>query len=203
MINAPNPSTYDPRYQGPTVNHFDTSTGRAGQNALDLQSLNLFDPQTLEQLQSMFSGLFGQQQSNLAQNFMGTRNALNAEAGQNAGAIAAFKGYDPSSYVSNAQSRSNSSLTPGYFQAQGGLQASQLENLLNSTAQSGQFQAGNLQGAAGINQGLANSFLNRDQFNEQMSNQPGFWDYLASGVFGLGGNLLGGIGQGLGKAWGT
>lgn len=202
-INPPDQSTWNPQYQAPAVNHFDVSTGRAGQNALDLQGLNLFDPQTLAQIQQILSPYFQQQDANLTRNFMDTRNALSSEAGQNAGAIAAFRGQDPTSFVANAQSRTNSSLAPSYFQALGGVREGQLENLFNAGAQSSQFQAGNLQGAAGINQGLANLFLNRDQFSEQMDNQPGLLDYLFAGLGGAAGGFLGGIGTGLGNQWGT
>ena len=179
--------------------YIDAALHRAGQNAIDLQGLNLFDQNTLAQLQKMLAPLFAQQQGNMTQQFTDTRNAMSSQAGQNAGAVAAFRGYNPSSFAQNATERTNKSLAPSYFQAQGGLQASQLENLFNSVGQSGQFRANNLQGAAGIHLGSANLLEGQRQFNVEQENQPGFWDYLASGIFSGLGQFAGGFGRGLGS----
>lgn len=169
--------------------YFGYYSGQAGAAGRELAGLNLFDPQTLSQLQQMFAPYFQSQQNNLVGQYNQTRGNLLSSAGENAGAVAAFKGYDPSSYVANARQRAENSISPSFFQSYSQQGSDQLQNLLNSVMQSGQFKAGNLGQAGNIFNSQAGNFLNQQQFREQLDSQPEWWEDALGGFIEGGGRI--------------
>ena len=179
--------------------HFNQAIDQTGQQ---LAGLNLYDPALLSQLSSILQPYFKSQQANfMGQYGQASGQAMN-QAGANAGAIAAYKGYSPSDYVSNARQRASNSLTPQYFQGMNQMGTDQLQALLSALMGSQQFKAQNLGTQLGSQQNLLNSYEGARQFNTQTANQPGFWDYLGAGALGLAGSFLGPVGAAAGTALG-
>ena len=59
------------------------------------QNLNLFDPDTMGLIQRMLQPLFNSQRGNLLSDYSGVRGRSLSDAGNQAGAVAGFRGYDP------------------------------------------------------------------------------------------------------------
>lgn len=145
---------------------------------------NLFDPATLQQLQSFFGPYFNQQQSSYASNF---NNQLNNQVGQaqnQAGAYAAFKGLNPSSYVQNAGQGVRSKMTPSFTSGYSDLLGNQGNTLFNATAQTNQYRNRNAQD-------YAKMLMNGSSQAQETWDQPGFFDYLLGSIFGSAGELGG------------
>jgi hypothetical protein len=176
-----------------------------GRDAIDTArqraNLNLFDPAVLAQLTNMLQPYFRQQTEGFTGAYNQQRQNLLGEAGRTAGAQAAARGFSPGSYVQSAQGRVNENLSPQYFGGLNQLLQQQLALPIDLTSQAQQFRGAGLMGLSGTQ--LSNAGLGLDygrfletirQFNTQQANQPGFGDYLLSGLFGG----LGAIGQGFG-----
>lgn len=155
--------------------------------ALDLarrtaEGSELYTPYSLESLSRMFSPYFKQAQSSYADRFNQSMNSQVGQAQNQAGAYAAYKGLNPASFVQSAGQGVRSSMTPGFLSGMSDLLNNQNNALMGATAQSNQFKTGNLMNAA-------NMILGGSQMAQQTWDQPGFWDYIMSGIGSGIGNL--------------
>ena len=134
----------------------------------------LYNPQTLKQMNDIFSPYFNQQKTQMYQTFKNEQGFM----GQQAGSQAAAQGLaNPGAYSSSAQGRLTSTFAPAMSQ----LQTGQMGQLLQGTAQQSEFNMNNLFKQWGMAQN-----------QQQIDNQPGIWDYVLSG-----------LAQGVGKAAGA
>lgn len=158
--------------QGLKVAGNPTQTPQAAEGMYsDALSQGLYNPQTMAQLQSMFSPYFNQQKSELYQTLKNEQGFL----GQSAGANAAAQGLaNPGAYSASAQSRLSSAWAPSFSQ----LQTGQMGQVLNATGAQSQF---NLQGLGNI--------WNMRQQQQQLDQQPSIWQYILGGLIGAGGQL--------------
>jgi|WetSurMetagenome_2_1015567.scaffolds.fasta_scaffold376813_2 hypothetical protein len=171
------------------------ASGVSAQNA----NRGLYD--NLDQIRSLLTPMFQQQQSNYASKFGGAMNSQIGQAQNQAGAYAAFKGLNPMSYTNSAAQKVRSSMTPSYMSGLQDLLSGQQNSLMGATAQNNQFQSQNAQS-------YAQQLMNQAGQAQQTWDQPGFWSYLGSGLMqalpSLAGFLVGGpagaaVGGGLGN----
>ena len=135
----------------------------------------LYNPQTLDQINKMFSPYFNQQKSQMYQTLKNEQGFV----GQQAGAQAAASGLaNPGQYSSSAQSRLSSAWAPAFSQ----LQTNQMGQALGATAQQSEF------GLQGLN-----SLYGMALQNQQQNQQSSIWDYVLGG-------LAGGVGKAAGAA---
>lgn len=173
--------------------------GQWGSGAVDTAKqaagMDLFDPSVIARLRpiidQMRQAAFG--------NLSSARGSASAQAGQDAGALAASRGYNPASFVRNAQGRVNEQFAPQFGQ----LEQAGIGNLLNAATQSQQFTAGNLQNLANTQSRDYQTQMQNAQYQQMYNNQPTFWDYLGSGLMGEAGSFLSPFLGGLGKQLGT
>ena len=137
-------------------------------------SQGLYNPQTLAQINQMFSPYFNQQKSEMYQTLKNEQGFLGQQAGANASAQGLA---NPGAYSSSAQSRLSSAWAPAFSQ----LLTGQMGQTLGASAQQNEFNVNNLFKLWG---GAQNQ--------QQIDQQPTMWDYI-----------LGGLAGGLGKAGGA
>ena len=155
----------------------------AGQEAGEL---DLFDPETAKMLQAMFQPYFQQQQKQFLETGGQLIGRETSRTGMNVAAQAAQRGVQPGSFVNAAQRRVQGALMPQMFQGLGGLKTSQMGQLLNAIAQSGQFK---LAGKGQQMSGLTSLF--QAGMTEQM--QPEWWETAISGALGAAGQVGGAL----------
>lgn len=143
------------------------------QNALANQGL--FNPEDFKKIMQMLGPLFQQQMT-------GLNNAKNrglSEASRYGSSYAASRGYDnPYALVQRARSGVENAYAPQYNQ----LIQSQLQTGLGANVQNQQFKYGNASN-------MTNLWSQLMMMNEQMKNQPSFWENLFSGLVGAGGQI--------------
>ena len=136
---------------------------------------NLYDPETMKQLSAMFGPYFKQMQANYTQKAGGALNSQVSQAVNQAGAMAAFKGLNPSSFTQAAGGGVRHQMAPSYMSGLSDLITGQQGSLLSATAGSNQFKSNNANAYAQMLMGKA-------QMAQEDWNRPDFWDYLGSGL---------------------
>lgn len=148
------------------------------QNSLANQGI-FGTPEQMAQIQALLAPYFKNQMQNLD---FSQGSALN-DASRSSSAYAASRGIDnPSALLNQARLGVYSSFAPQY----GALQENQLGTILNSAMQNQRFKYDNAQN-------MSNLWNQRFMMNEQMKNQPNFWENLGSGILTGGLGLLGGF----------
>jgi hypothetical protein len=150
----------------------------------------------LDQIKELLTPLFRQQQQNYTDRFGGALNSQVGQATNQAGAMAAFKGLNPTSYTQSAARGVRQQMVPSYMQGLQELLSNNMSQTLNSTAQANQFKSGNAQS-------YAQMLMNQSQQAQQNWNQPDLWDYLGAGGLSLLGSALGPLGTAAGSWLGT
>lgn len=149
-------------------------------------------PEVLEQLRGLIQPY---QQSMLNQYNQGFSNQFGSQMSQatnQAGAQAAYRGYNPNSFMQSAQSRVRQDMMPGYFQGLQGLNTDFLGQLLNLGQGAGQWQRQGLMGLSNAYQGVGGMDVNSRMAS---SMNPNFGDYAMM----FGGGLFSGLGGAAGQ----
>jgi hypothetical protein len=142
----------------------------------------------MAELQKILQPYLDANRANFTTDFSQLHNSSVNSARSSAGALAAQKGYNPTSYVNSAGQRASNALTPQFFSGYNKMSADNLGTLFGLTAQNQQFKYG-------VTQDSNNDFYKRIGLQmqaQQYYDQPDIWDYITKAALTLGGGLLGG-----------
>jgi hypothetical protein len=157
--------------------------------AQSVMNRGLYD--NISGMQGTLNPYFQQAQTNYANQFGGQMNSQIGQAQNQAGAFAAYKGLNPLAYSNSAAQKVRSSMTPSFTSGYKDLLSNQNQQLLGATAQDNQSRNQNAMQAAQM-------MMNGSQQAQQTWEQPGFWDYLGSGLL----NGLSSLGEIAGSLYG-
>lgn len=146
----------------------------AGQERAEM---DLFDPEMMEQVRSVFAPFFQQQQRAYTEEGGNVINREMARTGMAAGAQSAQRGVQPGSFVNAAQRRMAGKLVPGFHTGLQKMLAGQEGTFLNAASRAGQFKG---QGQEAFMNSLAQ--LLQTGMQEQM--QPEWWETALGGAIG-------------------
>lgn len=132
---------------------------------------NLYDPKVLAQLRDVLGPYFQQQAGQLSRQRLSSMN----QAGQSAGAQAAFQGVSGAAFAQSARQRAGAP----YASAFGALTTDQLKTLIDATASSQAFKSSNLLELLKIHTG----------FDMQNRANPTIWEQIFSGIIGGGAKI--------------
>jgi hypothetical protein len=145
----------------------------------------------MDQIRQLLSPLFQQQMGNYTSRGMGAINSQMGQATNQAGAMAAFRGLNPSSYTQSAQRGVRQQMMPSYLQGLQELLSGQEGQTLGATANANQFKSGNAQS-------YAQMLMNQSQQAQQNWDRPGILDYILGAL----GGSLGSLGGAAINKWG-